>query len=310
MSNSKDKVLNILESGFDNSGSIDYQAKKAEYRTVYKKKGPFQHLVDPYYGWEEGVTYEQMIEQINKILELKREHPNNVVLLSGNHDLQYWIGEGDTNRYDWRNNEKIGKLFKDNAELFDGMAYHVGEKYLITHAGVTFDWYTINCDKNFVAGNVSLEEICQKINDLWNSGQEGKYKFTFRNCVTKFSDYYGDSCTHSPAWIRPESLWENNLFGWTSGFIQVVGHTPFNTYKNDDWIGKIGTYCTEKNRATVEELEKGRDYYLLDGLDTCRLTLNSEKDPVEIIFVDCLREETACVEIDDQTMEWKKIEVK
>ena len=54
MSNSKDKVLNILESGFDNSGSIDYQAKKAEYRTVYKKKGPFQHLVDPAIGPEGG----------------------------------------------------------------------------------------------------------------------------------------------------------------------------------------------------------------------------------------------------------------
>ena len=216
--------------------------------TVYVFVGDY---TDPYYGWEDGVNYNQMIDEINRMFDFKKLHPDNVILLIGNHDVQYWLRKGwlrkgDKSRYDWQHSGNIGKLFWDNKDLFHGIAYHVGEKYLITHAGVTYDWYTRYCDNAFKLDNVSLVEICDNINKLWWSGKTGMRKFTFSECTCKLSDYYGDSPTHSPIWIRPVSLWEHNLFGWTSGIIQVVGHTPFDTYKNNDWIGKIGTYCTEK----------------------------------------------------------------
>ena len=35
-------------------------------------------------------------------------------------------------------------------------------------------------------------------------------------------DYYGDSVTQPPTWIRPTSLCKCNISGWD----QVVGHTP------------------------------------------------------------------------------------
>ena len=264
-------------------------------------------FTDPYYGWEKGVTYEQMIQQINKIFELKKKSPNNIIILAGNHDNQYWIKKNDSNRFDWSHVEEINKLFEDNKELFHGVAYSIGEKYIISHAGVTWDWYQKNFKCSFKNNETSLKEICDNINTLYNSSDEGKTKFTFRECVSKLSDYYGTSSTHSPLWIRPESLWEYNLFGFDSGIIQVVGHTPYETYKEEekDYNGRITTYGTVKRKATDNEIEMGPNYYLLDGEDVCSLSINNSEH-IDIILCDCLRTETACVEINDEDLSWKK----
>ena len=250
-----------------------------------------------------------MIEEINAILQFKRDHLENVILLSGNHDVQYWIGKGDTNRYDYKHKDEIGKLFKDNKHLFDDIAYSIKDKYLITHAGVTFDWYSSRVKhgkEHEVIGKEPLSSMCEQINQLWKTNKE---LFTFSANATKMSDYYGDSSLHSPIWIRPVSLWEHNVFGWTSGIIQIVGHTPFESFRNPDADGRIGTFCTDKRLATPEEIDKGRNYYLLDGAFICSLVENG-KENEEIIFVDCLRTETACVEVDDETLEWKIVTVK
>lgn len=264
---------------------------------------------DPYYGWED-VTYEQMIEEIKKMFAFKREHPDNVILLYGNHDLQYYIKQGETNRYDWdeRHRDELFKLFKDNEDIFDGVAYSIGDKYLVTHAGVTFDWYTRYCsfDKDTV-GKEPLEDIAAQINNVWELNPEA---FTFRKNVTKFSDYYGDSPTHSPLWIRPDSLWENNLFGFESGKIQVIGHTPFRWELSEDWketCNRIGTYGTQKRPMTEEEIESAYSY-ITDGMDICSLVIN-DPEHIDIIFTDCLRRETACVDIDAETLEWAKYKV-
>lgn len=260
---------------------------------------------DPYYGWEK-VTYEQMIEQILLMLQFKREHPDNVVLLLGNHDLQYIIGTGETNRYDWQHSSKISAIFKENAELFSDIAFQVGEKYLITHAGVTLDWYQKEID--FMRPDTTMEEICNQINKLW---QEDKKAFTFGHNATKFSDYYGDSATHSPIWIRPCSLWENNLFGFSSGKIQIVGHTRFEHYSDEfkDFEGKIMATGTQKDEPTEEMIDRGLDYWINDGVHVCKPVYNN-KNNVDIIQVDCLEAETACIEIDGETLEWEKIEIK
>lgn len=265
-------------------------------------------FTDPYYFWEKGITYQQMLEQINKVFELKKQIPNNVIILAGNHDNQYWIKKGDTNRFDWEHVEEINKLFEENKDLFHGVAYSIGEKYIISHAGITWDWYQKYFNNSFKKGETKLKEICDNINTLYNDTIDGKNKFTFKTCFSKLSDYYGTSSTHSPLWIRPTSLWEYNLFGFESGVIQVVGHTPFDAYKQEDFQleGKIATYGTLKKPATIEEIEKGPDYYLLDGMDTCSLVTN-DPEHVDIILCDCFRTETACVEINDEDLSWKKI---
>ena len=271
--------------------------------TMYVFVGDY---TDPYYGWE-LVTHEQMIEEIKAIFKFAEEHPDNVILLYGNHDLQYILGRAGTNRYDYEHANEISLLMIENENLCHGVAYQVCEKYLITHAGVTMDWYTHRCeyDKDNL-GKESLEEICRHINDVWFSNKE---LFTFRANATRFSDGYGDDTNHSPLWVRPTSLWQGNLFGFGSDKIQVVGHTPFDDYFAKDrkeTVNRIGTFGTLKTPATEKEIDSGG--YLLVGTDKCGLVCN-DFEHVDIIDVDCLRRETACIDIDGETLEWKKFSV-
>ena len=272
--------------------------------TIYVFVGDY---TDPYYGWE-LVTYEQMIEETKAIFKFAEEHQDNVKLLYGNHDLQYIIGRAGTNRYDYEHEMEISQLMVENEDLFYGVAYHVGEKYLITHAGVTMDWYTRHCqyDKENV-GHEKLLDVCAHINDLWWNSK--KSAFTFSVNATRYDDGCGDDTTHSPLWVRPTSLWQGNLFGFGSDKIQVVGHTPFDDYFAKDrkeTVNRIGTFGTLKTPATDEEIDSGR--YLLDGFDKCGLVCN-DSEHVDIIDVDCLRRETACVDIDGETLEWKKVSI-
>ena len=255
---------------------------------------------DPYYY--EGVSYDQMIEQISLMFQFKKEHPDNVVLLIGNHDLQYITDYHETNRYDWLNGPQISKLFKENEYLFSGVAYQIGEKYLVTHAGVTLDWYQKWID--YKNDSLTLEKLCEQINHLW---EEDKSAFTFSKSA-RMSDYYGTSPTQGPLWIRPLSLWEHNIFGFGSGKIQIVGHTRFEHYKDEfkELDGTIVPTGTIKREPTEEEIDKGLDYWINDGLHVCKPVYN-DHDNADIIQVDCLEAETACVEIDSETLEWTKI---
>ena len=257
---------------------------------------------DPYYY--EGVTYGQMVGQILLMLQFKKEHPDNVILLVGNHDLQYIADIRETNRYDLLNAPQISKIFKENEELFYGVAYQIGEKYLITHAGVTLDWYQMWID--YKKEDLTLEKLCKQINDLWDKNKEA---FAFSKSA-KMSDYYGTSPTHGPLWIRPTSLWEYNIFGFGSGKIQIVGHTRFEAY-NDMFKKLEGTIVptgTQIDKPTEEMIDRGLYYWINDGLHVCK-PLYNDKNNVDIIQVDCLAAETACVEIDGETLDWKKITI-
>ena len=125
------------------------------------------------------------------------------------------------------------------------------------------------------------------------------------------SDYYGTSPSQGPLWIRPTSLWEYNIFGFGSGKIQVVGHTRFEAYRKEDipFEGKIFATGTQKDEPTVEMIDRGLDYWINDGFHVCRPKYNDNENP-DIIQIDCLEAETACLEIDGETLEWRKVEIK
>lgn len=260
---------------------------------------------DPYYANEPDVTPEQMLEVIDELITLKKMHPDNVILLWGNHDMQYIIGMGDTNRFSMKLYPTLHTKFIENEEWFHGIAYNIGEKYLISHAGVTKNWYCDLRGQKYTKGETTLKEVAQHINDIWEGNKD---VFTFQNCCTKFSDYYGTSATHSPLWIRPSSLWEYNLFGFNSGIIQVVGHTISQPLKNIataqlSW-GKIGTLGTNYGRELSEE-EISNGYWINDGEHVCKIA-EDDPDKVDIILCDCLATETACIEIDKE-LNWRKI---
>lgn len=255
---------------------------------------------DPY-TYDEGIGYDQMLNNLDDILNFKDRWKNNVILLFGNHDAQYIGLGGETNRYDFRHSREIMRTFQDDIDLFDGIAYQIGEKYLITHAGVSKKWYERVFKKDF---DCTLSELCNEINQIWD---KDKLKFSF-GFGANYGDYYGTSSGHGPLWIRDTTLWENNIFGFESDKIQIVGHTRLVDYiGNGDDNGKISILSTK-----LEEYNGNIDNcpYILskDKKNTCGLVINNFNVKPNIIMVDCLSDYTSCLEIDGETLEWKIID--
>jgi len=267
---------------------------------------------DPYYGEERDVTYEKMVEEIKFMLKFKKKHKDNVILLLGNHDMQYIIKESETYRFDKKHCQELFKLFEDNKDLFHGVAYNIGNKYMITHSGIANKWFHNNIGQYFgeyTKDAYTLDKISNHINKLWENNVE---TFTFDKNVTHIYDSDGSSESHSPVWIRPYALWDHNLFGFNGDVVQVIGHTRYVPLfkKEIDLMGRITTFCTHKCVIPEEDIKRnGLDFYIHDEEGNgCALTINKEnEDIVNLILVDCLSTETACIEIDDETMTWKKI---
>lgn len=75
-------------------------------------------------------------------MAMKRTHPDNVVLLYGNHDFQYAFKEFAGVCSGFREGyiaQALRETFEDSRELWQ-VAYQTG-KHLFTHAGVTNGWY-------------------------------------------------------------------------------------------------------------------------------------------------------------------------
>jgi hypothetical protein len=173
-------------------------------------------FVGDYFDPYEYVPQIERMANFYAIIDYKRQHPK-TVLLYGNHDLHYLISGEYYSRYEPLYANDYRDEFIENQSLFYGIAYPIGEIALVTHAGVTKEWY----EKYFGSyQSESLLKVAQKINELWD---QDKNAFTFDVNATEIDDHYGTSPTHSPVWIRPETLVEHDLFNGTVK--QIIGHT-------------------------------------------------------------------------------------
>lgn len=174
-------------------------------------------FVGDYFDPYEYIPYEERLSNFQDILAFKHQHPE-TVLLYGNHDLHYLISEEHYSRFEPRYANDYWHVFKQSESLFHGIAYPIADKALVTHAGVTKEWY----EKYFGAyQSESLDEVADKINHLW---KENKQAFTFDANATEWDDFYGTSPTHSPVWIRPDALVAHDLFAGTA-VKQIIGHS-------------------------------------------------------------------------------------
>lgn len=186
-------------------------------------------------------SFGEQHENFEKIVHLKEEHPDQVVLLLGNHDFQYTpyalqVGDrysGFQQAYAYT----ISHLLQLHKHLFQ--AAHLDGNYLFTHAGVTKTWLNSTMlaepDAEIFFKGVALDEY---INQVYTASPA---YFTFTG-----SDPYGNDPKSGPFWVRPQSLNEDAVQGYT----QVVGHTGVNA---------IGI-------EPVDFLESGRGWFI-DCLD-------------------------------------------
>lgn len=204
-------------------------------------------FVGDYFDPYGRISIDALCDNFKEIIALKQRLPDKVILLYGNHDYAYLPKVHELNsRYDTQNAKTIASLFVENQDLFYGVAYAVGENYIVTHAGITKAWknkYLPDLD------DISPSKMEKAINKLWRLS---KSAFGFKGNAD-FMDFYGESTCHSPIWVRPQSLEMGNLYRGTD-IIQIVGHTQFKDITevlNTIFVDCLGCVAKSK-RITIE----------------------------------------------------------
>lgn len=119
--------------------------------------------LDPYP--KEGISNDP-IQFLKKIIDLKKNNMNKVVLLLGNHDVHYidFLGNDiiPCCRFDETNFKEIKSLFTENKNLFQ-LIYKL-DNIIFSHSGIMKEWVDNYC-------NCSLEELLdderKAYNNLW-----------------------------------------------------------------------------------------------------------------------------------------------
>lgn len=187
-------------------------------------------FIGDYFDDHKGTTADHQINNFKEIIELKKQHPEKIVLLLGNHDFHYMMAI--TDRYSGYQAAKaldIQEAIEENKKYLQLCYFH--ENIIFSHAGVTKTWCeSIEWDENNKISPLRTDRTFEdQINDIFRY-QSYKLKFT----SGKTRSPYGDDVTQSPIWVRPTSLQIDKV----DGYIQVVGHTQQSNIKQigDIWL--------------------------------------------------------------------------
>lgn len=186
---------------------------------------------DPY----ENIGIGELTENFNDIMSLKREFPNTVYCLIGNHEYHMIEGVREKySRYDFANAPVISELI--NGAIKEGLLQLSVkiDDVLYTHAGVTKTWL----ERRFKGDlNKFLEKKAPTKATLM--------KYNFNDNGSAF-ECYGDDKRQSPLWVRPFSLMNDAIEG-----MQVVGHTQVTRLKTKNGIAFVDTLGTSREYLTV-----------------------------------------------------------
>ena len=187
-----------------------------------------------------------MYDNFERIIKMKYENPEKVILLMGNHDLHYMYNEfGECSRYSTNTQYKYGKKLRElKEEGLMQLAYMI-DNYLFIHAGASLMWLRNRIfrieDEN---GNFKLfgtrEEVAkypltddEKSQLLERLNETKPLYLSFDSGPTW--DIYGMWPGQTPVWIRPSGLIENS----PEGIVQVIGHTQMK--EKPQFVNERGT---------------------------------------------------------------------
>lgn len=176
-------------------------------------------FIGDYFDSREGIQHHDQADNFKDILLWKKEEPEKVVLLIGNHDYHYISGVGDEEYslysmalYRIANPLLMGALEKDWMQIC-----YQSYNLMFSHAGVSTVWL----ENKGISVDADLE---QNINQLFKDDIK-QFKF-----ITNMEwSYNGNDVTQSPIWIRPQSLLKSHI----EDSFNVVGHSM---------VEKIPTY--------------------------------------------------------------------
>lgn len=155
------------------------------------------------------------LNNFNEIIKFKKDNPDKVELLIGNHDYHYFPGSRrEYSRYNApMRNDFENALYDAYNEGLLNVCYEYNN-YLFSHAGLTNTW----CKNN----DIDMNNIVNSVNELFRF-KPGKFEFKMGN---NFSNT-GNDITQGPFWVRPQSLYRDCI----DGYKFVVGHTSYEFIK-------------------------------------------------------------------------------
>lgn len=160
------------------------------------------------------------------LIEFKKANSDKVVLLLGNHDLQYLFTNSIHRCSGYRPEIRFDlyDIFNKNKELFQ-IAYQK-DNYLWTHAGVHTGWYKQRFNKFLVKNNLKHLNIVDQLTHAFKLYEESLFDVGWRRG--------GMYDIGGPFWCDKAELLSNPL----RGYHQIVGHTrveyPRTIYTHND----------------------------------------------------------------------------
>lgn len=173
---------------------------------------------------------EQIYKNLIEIIELKKLYLEKIILLWGNHDIQYLFGTKGHGCTGYRPSMwlQLNELFTQNRNLFQ-LAFQV-KNYLWTHAGVHHGWWKfyVEDQKYVIRDGVKCEWLeldkTGTVADILNFCFETKHQHIF-DCGLQRG---GHAKIGGPLWVDKNELYKNPL----DGYHQIVGHTSVNKIKH------------------------------------------------------------------------------
>lgn len=201
-------------------------------------------------------TNMEILENLKEIIQFKKEYVRNVILLIGNHELQYIFNEQKLHNCTGFRPEMyfdLNKLLTDNKDLFS-LSFEVegineeGKlgKYLWTHAGIHRGWFA-KFDKglkkedyrhkDFFDDSMSISEKLNIALLLYN-------KDLF-DCSPQRGGFMKEG---GPFWADFNEVYNKPLLGYH----QIIGHTvrdnikTYNCYQTDDTSTTFVDCCNKE----------------------------------------------------------------
>lgn len=214
---------------------------------------------------DEDISNERAIEIFNEVLDFKKENPEKVVLLLGNHDLSYFNTEICECRTDHKNWSPLNTIYTENLGLFD-LAWEtkIGDKrYFFSHSGVRKGWLKCIAGEWFEWEDLDTLPPADMFNNtLHTAYSEGKDELreSFEYLIGVYSSYRGWG-----GWDYGSIVWADiREYGNDIGIeypdvMFICGHTQLeNRPIITDWVADLDVrrpFVLDTETGKIEEYE-------------------------------------------------------
>lgn len=214
---------------------------------LMKSNGSFKPDYDKYvfigdYCDSFTLSHVEILHNLNEIIRFKKMYPEYVILLLGNHDVQYFLrnpfGHNDLicSGYNSIGHVDYYDIYRKNRFLFQ-MAYQY-KNYLFSHSFVSSDWYRYSFRDvyfDFVAKlSCDIEMIMSRnLGEALNTG----LIYELEPMFMVGSERYGPNKYGGPLWEDIKRVDNAILL-----YHQIVGHTP---------VKEIRTHILGKNTSVT-----------------------------------------------------------